>query len=128
MPQNPIVPVPLEREKVVYRIQEYLRTKGINKKQLAKLLGYQNPQSVSNFLQGEPLKDENGNIVGVKPMSMAILGQWCKKMDYPIEDLLNDRPYAAPGTITALENELKRTRDEVKRLREEVETLKKKIG
>ena len=127
MPQSPVVPVPLDRERVVFRIEEYLHTKGMNKKQLAVLLGYNNPQSVTNFLIGKPKMDENGAVVGVSPMSRKILGQWCEKMGYPLEDLLNDRPYAEPGTVTALENEIKRTREEVKELREELEALKRRF-
>lgn len=127
MPQSPVVPVPLARERVVYRIEEYLHLKGMNKKDLAKLLGYSNPQSVSNFLQGEPMKDKDGKVVGVKPMSLKVLGMWCEKMGYPLEDLLHDRPYATPGSITAVENELGRTKEEVKELREELEALKKRF-
>lgn len=111
MPQTPIIPVPLAREKVVHLIEDYLDKNNLTKKDLAAMLGYSRAQSVSNFLASDP-------------MSLKVLGQWCQKMGYPLEDLLHERPYAAPGTISAVDNDLQQTKDRITALEEEVKTLK----
>ena len=127
MPQNPIVPVPLDRENVVFLLEDCIRKKGLKKKDLLPILGYKQAQSISNFLQGVPQKDENGKVIGVKPMSMTILGRWCKALEYPIEDLLRKRPYAAPGSIAAVDNDLQRAKDRISELEGMVKALKEKV-
>ena len=57
MPQNPIVPVPLDRENVVFLLEDCIRKKGLKKKDLLPILGYKQAQSISNFLQGVPQKE-----------------------------------------------------------------------
>ncbi|MCR5827559.1 MAG: helix-turn-helix domain-containing protein [Bacteroidales bacterium] len=115
MPRKPIDPVPLDNKTVAYLINDCLHKKGLKKKDLASLAGYRNVQSVSNFLSGQ------------KAMSMAVLGRWCKALEYPIEDLLRNYPYAEPGTIAAVDADLQRTKQRVKELEGQLEAIRSKL-
>jgi len=116
MPKNNKERVPLPKKTVKRLIEDCLRRKGMKKQDLAALLHYKNVQSVSNALS------ENTD-----QLTMDVLANWCRVLEYPIEDLLAERPYADPKSVEYLLRKMERLEGKMDEIKDELKTLREDL-
>ncbi|MBQ3941297.1 MAG: helix-turn-helix transcriptional regulator [Bacteroidales bacterium] len=116
--------VPLAKRDIRNLIGDCLDQRGLTYQDLARLLGTQYPrrghepqplkiQTVYNMLS-----DASG------PMTMSQLNKICTVLEYPIDDLLHNRPYAAPNSIEAMARKLDQAIRDIEQLKRDVTALR----
>lgn len=63
-----------------------------------------------------------------RPLKATRIAKWCTVLEYPVDDIINERPYADPNSIEHLAREHERALKRIGDLEEEVQKLKEMAG
>lgn len=109
-------------------IEECLACKGWTREQFAMAIGMRFPKIGR---EPKPLSVQtlyNAFTPSGRPLKVERVAKWCAVLEYPIDDLMNERPYADPRSIEHLFREYERTKKRICFLEEEVRKIKEEIS
>ena len=109
-------------------IEDCLARKGWTRERFAAAVGMQFPKIGHD---PKPLAVQtlyNAFTPSGRPLKAERVAKWCSILGYPIDDLLNGRPYADPQSIEHLAREHERALKRISDLEEEVQKLKEVAG